>query len=207
MNSCTSKAVTSAQMRVPIASPRVAAGPRAHEDVEHVVLLEEAELVGRPRRDQEPDGNGHHPRQGAPIPVDPPSRRCRCHVYAVRPSMVGRCHSRPWCRHHERMRRASRSRRRPRAREPNPTFVAAAVAQSFRHRSSRSGPVVLDTVDLGSASARTAARDAGTFSVCPHRSQRNVVDGSRPSSRCFAPQAGHSSAFAIRRPRTLVLQP
>ncbi len=59
---------------------------------------------------------------------------------------------------------------------------------------------------LALASARTAASDAGTFSVWPHCSQRNVVDGTSPSSRCFAPHAGHSSAFAIRRPRTLVRQ-
>ena len=64
--------------------------------------------------------------------------------------------------------------------------------------------VALDSFGAALASVRTAAIDAGTFNVWPHCSQRNVVDGWSPSSRCFAPHAGHSSAFAIRRPRTLV---
>ena len=205
-NSCTSSAVTRAQIERPDREPRVAAGSRADEDVEHVVLLDQAELVRRPRRDHEAERNRNHPRDDAPVPVHAASRLAAGALARLRPRRlaVGRCL--PWS--------AAST-----AALHTDDLAASRDALDVRRRGGGGTVdgalgVVAARVGAGASTGSAprwhrrrrarAASDAGTFSVWPHRSQRNVVDGTSPSSRCFAPHAGHSSAFAIRRPRTLV---
>ena len=76
-NSCTSSAVINAHTAVDDREAHVAAASRADEDVEHVVLLDEAELVRGPRGDHEAERHGHDPREESPVPRATLALRCR----------------------------------------------------------------------------------------------------------------------------------